>query len=485
MVPKEITMPPRKRSVTRPKPRALIDRDAEWAELARIWGSDRPELGIVVGRRRAGKSFLLGRFVAPHGGLYYQATKQTSREQLNVITRVLAQHFADPSLAYGSGLPDWRSVLEYLRAKADRGPLMVVLDEFPYLAEADPSLPSVIQAWWDHEATASRCKLILSGSYISAMRRLTEADQPLYGRRTTGLNVRPFTYREAAGFVPAYAARERLVTYALFGGLPGNLALLDRKATLIENVTRHLLAPTSRLFDDGERILDTFVADAAVHYSILRAIAGGEHTFSKIANRVGKQTSSISRPLAWLEEMDLITKTVPITEGASPNPKLIRYRVADPYVAFWHRFVLPIRAMGVVDLLTQTEVWHVHIQPGLSDYIGGVFEEACRTWAGLDGGRQLPFRPVRVGEWWTPTSDHQVDVVALGPERQLLAGECKWGRVTADDIRTLRERAAMIAGELGGVDSVTLAVFEGAPSTGRARVGGDEVLRFSVDDLYR
>lgn len=476
-------MPPRKRSVPKPKPRALIDRDAEWAELARIWGSDRPELGIVVGRRRAGKSFLLSRFVAPHG-LYYQATKQTSREQLNVMTRVLAQHFGDPGLAFGSGFPDWRSVLEYLRTKAGRGPLMVVLDEFPYLAEADPSLPSVIQAWWDHEAAASRCKLILSGSYISAMRRLTEADQPLYGRRTAGLNVRPFTFREAAEFVPAYAPRERMVTYALFGGLPGNLALLDRKATLAENVARHLLAPTSRLFDDGERILDTFLADAAVHYSILQAVAGGEHTFSKIANRVGRQTSSISRPLAWLEEMDLITKTFPITEGKSPNPKLIRYRIADPYVGFWHRFVLPIRAMGVADLLTPTEVWHGHVQPGLSDHMGEVFEEACRTWVGLDRGRQLPFRPVRVGEWWTATSDHQVDVVALGPERQMLVGECKWGRAGAGDIRTLRERGAIIAGELGGASSVTLAVFEGTPSTGRA-VGGDEVLRFGVDDLYR
>lgn len=474
---------PRKRSGPKPKPRALIDRDAEWAELARIWGSDRPELGIVVGRRRAGKSFLLSRFAAPHG-LYYQATKQTSREQLHVVTRVMAQHFGDAALALGSGFPDWRSVLEYLRTKAGRGPLMVVLDEFPYLAEADPSLPSVIQAWWDHEAAASRCKLILSGSYVSAMRRLTEADQPLYGRRTASLNVRPFTSREAAEFVPAYAARERMVTYALFGGLPGNLALLDRKATLAENVARYLLAPSSRLFDDGERILDTFLADAAVHYSILQAVAGGEHTFSKIANRVGKQTSSISRPLAWLEEMDLITKTFPITEGKSPNPKLIRYRIADPYVGFWHRFVLPIRAMGVVDLLTPAEVWHRHVQPDLSDYMGEVFEEACRSWARLDGGRQLPFRPVRVGEWWTPTSDHQVDIVALGPERQLLVGECKWGRAGADDIRTLRERAAILAEELAGVSSVTLAVFEGTPSTGRA-VGGDEVLRFSVDDLYR
>lgn len=478
-------MPPRTRSVARPKPRPLIDRDAEWAELARVWESDRPELGIVVGRRRAGKSFLLGRFVAPHGGLYYQATKQTSREQLAVLTRILAQHFADPGLAYGSGLPDWRSVLEYLRAKAGQAPLMIVLDEFPYLAEADPSLPSVIQAWWDHEAGASRCKLILSGSYISAMRRLTEADQPLYGRRTAGLNVRPFTYREAAEFVPDYSARDRLTTYALFGGLPGNLALLDPKATLVENAVRHLLAPTSRLFDDGERLLDAFVADAAVHYSILRAIAGGEQTFSKIANRVGRQTSSISRPLAWLEEMDLIAKVFPVTRDGSPNPKLLRYRLADPYLAFWHRFVLPLRAMGVVDLLTPTEVWHRHVQPGLSDYMGEVFEEACRTWVGLHRGRRLPFRPVRVGEWWTPTSDQQVDVVALGAEGQLLAGECKWGRATADDIQRLRERAGRIAEELGGVRTVTLAVFEGAAATRRGAAGDGDVLRFSVDDLYR
>lgn len=79
-------MPPRTRSVPRPKPRTLIDRDAEWAELIRIWGSDRPELGIVVGRRRAGKSFLLGRFVAPHGGLYYQATKPQPTTSIGCVS---------------------------------------------------------------------------------------------------------------------------------------------------------------------------------------------------------------------------------------------------------------------------------------------------------------------------------------------------------------------------------------------------------------
>lgn len=62
-----------------------------------------------------------------------------------------------------------------------------VIDEFPYLVDAAPSLPSVIQKYWDHDWPKSGVKLVLGGSYVSAMKRLQAADQPLYGRRTAKL----------------------------------------------------------------------------------------------------------------------------------------------------------------------------------------------------------------------------------------------------------------------------------------------------------
>ena len=70
---------------------------------------------------------------------------------------------------------------------------------------------------WDNELQDTKIKLILSGSYISAMTRLTAADQPLHDRPTGRLHFAPFNYLDAAAFVPGYSAIDRLVTYGIFG----------------------------------------------------------------------------------------------------------------------------------------------------------------------------------------------------------------------------------------------------------------------------
>src|SRR5690606_22163917 len=128
------------------------------------------------------------------------------------------------------------------------------------------------------------------------MKRLVEADQPLYGRRTGRLDVRPFDYLDAARFAPGWSPEDKLRLYAVFGGLPGHLALVDPARSLAENAARHLLDPSGRLHDEAAHVFDAFLTDAAVHYSVVEAIASGERRWSRIASRVGKQTSALQRP---------------------------------------------------------------------------------------------------------------------------------------------------------------------------------------------
>jgi hypothetical protein len=98
------------------------------------------------------------------------------------------------------GFPDWEALFEYVTERAGESPFLLVLDEFPYLAGAAPALPSVIQKLWDHRWASTRMKVVLSGSYITAMTRLEEADQPLYGRRTARLAFAPFTFADVGNF---------------------------------------------------------------------------------------------------------------------------------------------------------------------------------------------------------------------------------------------------------------------------------------------
>lgn len=223
------------------KPAELFDRDAEWGTLAGLWQKPRPDLVFVAGRRRVGKSFLLTRFAEQVGGIYYQATRRTEAEQLAGLTRIIGERFGDSALQRGIAFPSWEDLFGYVRDRAAGQPFLLVLDEFPYLAETAPALPSVIQSLWDHDWRGTQLKLVLSGSYITAMNRLEHVDQPLYGRRTAKLLVSPFGFADAARFVPNFELRDQLVAYGVFGNLPGNLALLDPSRTLGENVAETLL----------------------------------------------------------------------------------------------------------------------------------------------------------------------------------------------------------------------------------------------------
>src|SRR5690625_5277105 len=183
------------------RPDDLLDRDREWTTLTEAIQSTGPDLVLVLGRRRAGKSYLLTRFAHAARGLYYQATRQTELQQLRDLSRALGEHFADAALRR-TAFPDWDAMLGYIVERTAGEPFVLVLDEFPYLADSAPALPSVMQHWWDHALADTRISIVLSGSHITAMKRLVDADQPLYGRRTGRVDIRPFDYLDAARFVP-------------------------------------------------------------------------------------------------------------------------------------------------------------------------------------------------------------------------------------------------------------------------------------------
>ncbi len=468
------------------KPGDIVDRDQVWRTLVDAWSSDEPELLLGLGRRRAGKSWVLARFARSVGGLYYQATKRTEADQLGVLSRIVGEHYGDPALSGGVAFPDWESLFAYLTRRAEGETFLLVIDEFPYLAEAAPALPSILQATWDHEWSTSKAKVVLNGSHISAMKRLEAADQPLYGRRTRRLTFPPFEAHDVRAFVPGYTARDALLAYGIFGGLPGHLGLLRPKEDLETNIRRLLLNPDGRLVDEAEHMLDAFRGDADVHYSILQAIAQGERTWSRISSRLGKPGGSLSRPMRWLEDMHLVRRRVPVTDNPKTSKRTL-YSLSDPYMGFWHRFIAPLRATGELSLAAPEALWRGRVKPGLDDYMGTVFEDVCRAWVARS--ERLPFRPSRLGAWWDSTSENEIDVVALGPTDEVLVGTCKWGAVSDRDLADLRATAAKLLPELPATHRtgpITHACFSGRGEWGKgvaSQIQAGTVLGFGADDL--
>lgn len=222
---------------------------------------------------------------------------------------------------------------------------------------------------------------------------------------------------------------------ASWEGSPGHLSLLDPERNIAENAAALLLHSSGRLVDEAQRMLDAFLGEAAVHYSIVEAIASGCHTWKGITSPIGRSGGAALRPLDWLVDMQVVVRSVPVTESSPQRSKRSLYRITDPYVGFWHRFVAPLVAAGSVGLVPPEQLWARAVAPRLDDYMGGVFETACRE-AVRRGALTLPFAPTRVGEWWYTNSREQIDIVALGGDY----------RTRPNDARTARRDAGGRAG---------------------------------------
>jgi AAA+ ATPase superfamily predicted ATPase len=225
-----------------------------------------------------------------------------------------------------------------------------------------------------------------------------------------------------------------------------------------DNVAELVLDPGGRLVDEAQHMLDAFAPNADLHYAIVEAIASGDRTWSRITSRVGKSGGSVSRPMEWLEQMEIIERVVPITEKKPARSKRVVYRIRDPYIAFWHTVIAPLHRSGTIGLADPAEIWRELVEPRLDDHMGKVFEKICREWV---AHHKLPFTPVRLGSWWDAKSRNEVDVAALSAADELFVAECKWGAVTGDHLARLRERSQLVAREFPHISSIRLGLFTG------------------------
>lgn len=400
----------------------FIGRNNELALLREEISSPRASLAIVYGRRRVGKSTLIREAVKGRPHILFQATRVTSSLNLEALKAEVAGVLgADELLA---GLGEWLAVFHYLaRAAEQRKGLMVVLDEFPYLVDADPALPSIVQKFWDSGAARTgNLKLMLCGSIISQMQELLAERNPLYGRKTLALDLCPLPFRDAAQFIAPYTADEKVMTCAVFGGMPFYLQFLDPGKRLAANIVRLLLTPTGSLIDEPMVLLQSELREVSRYASVLAAIAAGCTKHGEIIGRVREISDSkaLGPYLDKLERMRLVR--VVRSMDAGPKERDRRYFIADPLIAFWYRFVQP--NLSSIMQGFGREVWHHRVAPHLNDYMGRMFEEICRDHARQYSQERLPAPVQEVGRIWR--QDYDIDIAGTLLDGSMLYGECKW-----------------------------------------------------------
>lgn len=421
----------------------FVGRRRELVLLRRELAAARPSLLVLYGRRRVGKSELLREATRDRPHVIYQATRVTPALNLEGFKQEIARSVGPDDLL--KGLADWLGVLAWLARKAESMPgLCVVLDEFPYLAEGEPSLPSVLQKFWDSGAPApGRMNLVLCGSMVAQMEDLLAERNPLYGRKTLAMDVAPLPLRDAAEFFPHYPGEDKLLAYAIFGGVPFYLRLCDPAASVERNVVDLLLTDAAPLVDEPTVLLQAELRDIGRYASILAAVADGCTKLGEISGRIRDAggSTTLSPYMERLGRMRLVRAVRSMDAG--PGSRDRRYFVADRLTAFWHRFVRP-NLSSVTQGFGQ-DVWRLQVKPHLEEFMGGAFEEICREHARAHSQEYLPAPAQEVGQVWGP--DYDIDVAGRLLDGSMLYGECKWRRtaVGRDVLDTLVERAGTTA----------------------------------------
>ena len=322
-------------------PAPFIGRARERAFLEELHGSGRPELFVLYGRRRVGKTELLQQFCQGHRAVYFLAAQVRDRDNLRAFRQAIAEGLGD-ELALNVEFPDWGAALGFLAERTADERLVVVLDEFPYLCEGDKSLPSQLQRFWDTRGKRSSLLLVLCGSQMSFMEKEVLAERsPLFGRRTAQKRLEPLAPTEALDFFPRWELRDRVLAYAILGGMPAYLTRFDDGAGLRDNLLRDVLRPEGYLFDEVSFLLRSELSNPATYNSLLAALARGGERLNDIALDVGVDSTTANKYLHVLRELRLVEREVPLTDPDPLRSRRGTYRIADRFLAFHFRHVQP------------------------------------------------------------------------------------------------------------------------------------------------
>lgn len=441
--------------------------------LGRVKETGRGALIAMRGRRRVGKSRLAEEFAQGSGCpyLYFTAVQQPGGAELNRFVEELASSTA-PRAASAAGLSPqtWEAALELAAEGATvERPLILIVDELPYLVAKEPSIEAVLQKVWDRTLQALPVMVLLIGSDEAMMRALTEQGRPLYDRLREVV-VRPLSpaaVGELLGLAPADAIDAQLV----IGGFPV-LALEWGAGRTLDDYLREALAdPTSFLIVSAERTLSAeFPAPAP--RAVLAAIGAGARAHSAILGSTGLSATAVNDTLTILQARGVVRRLTPYSTKSAR--KTVLWEIADPYLRFWLRFIdgnIDLVERGRGSLLIEA------FERGWATYRGRAVEQLVREAIELLLPEKGRFGPVRhVGGYWNRTGTVEIDLVggdAVPVARRIgFVGSIKW-RVNRPFSRADALELASHREEVPGADA-------GTPLVGVSSRGFDDDVPLDV-----
>lgn len=373
-------------------PLALTGRARELGALRRALDEPVPWLVQVCGLPGVGKTRLVRHALGGLPAVYHRAPPLPDPEQRSALARTLRETLPGWPGPDSDPPPSWAEIFGGLTGSASLArPLVLAVDDA-------------------HRWTQSRARFAAPlASALSAARRdgrqihlvasSPEPLPPLPGDERPGpaLSLGPLRFRAALPLLPGGSLRRLLAAYAALGGIPGHLARVDPSASLGANLRRLVLDDGGALADRPLEVLERLVQVPTRYAAVLAALSAGEGNWGVVQAGVADLTASgqAAPYLRRLEALGMVEARRSL--DASPRSRSRRYRITDPFLAFWFRYVLPRRDGGPTGA-----TWGPGQDPRrwLEAHVASVFPQVCRDFMAHDALEALGANGREVGSLW-------------------------------------------------------------------------------------
>jgi len=359
---------------------------------------------VITGRRRIGKTLLVAKAYENTTMLYFFVARKSESELCDSFIEEIKEKLDIPLPE--SNVISFASVFEYLMQLSVEKNFTLFIDEFQEFLKVNKSVFSDMQRIWDKYEKRSKINLIVCGSIFSMMHKIfKDRKEPLYGRCTDELRVKPFTPTVLKMILsdvnPNYCNEDLLALFSITGGVAKYVQLLiDDKAFTKKKILANVISENSVFISEGKNsLVEEFGKDYGIYFSILSCIARGKNTRNEIETAIGRE---IGGYLTNLEtEYGIISKKQPLFEKTTT--KAVRYEIDDVFYTFWFRYIF--RFNYIIEIGNYQKLLEI-IETDYETYTGRTLEKYFARKA-VESGKYT-----RIGRWWNRKGANEIDLIA-------------------------------------------------------------------------
>jgi len=470
----------------------FIGRRNELEKLESLYSSKGFQMAVIYGRRRVGKSTLITQFLKGKKAIYYVATKVGLERNINLLASQVLNTLRPKGKSLS--LTTLEDIFSYIGNYSSTKKLVFVIDEFPYWAESDDSIISILQKYIDTEWKNKNILFLICGSALSFMEsKVLSEKSPLFGRRTIQIKLEAFNYLESAEFFPNYSYEEKAICYGITGGIAQYLSLINERKSLYQNIIELFFDKTGYLYDETKNLLRQEFSEIVTINNVIETIALGTTTIKMIAEKVHINEANVLYCLERLINVGIIEKRHCILEER--NKKKVQYVLKDQMFKFWYTFIA--NAVSMIEFGHGALYFNNIVKPQLHTFMGRIFEDMCKLFVlrkSITG--ELGCFITEVGSWWgvehstfdgvKQIQSADIDIVGISStEKCIVVGECKFKNDEMDKsvLDTLVRRSKSIPSSymISKYLLFSLSGFTNQLVTST----NDMVQKYTLEDLYK